>query len=340
MNKGAGGNLGFPDVCFVPAPPAPPIPVPFTNEAMNAMAVPFSGTVMVSNVPALHIASEIPLTSGDEPGVGGPSIKGPGRYLLGNNVVHVDFLPAANQGLPTTGNNMNDALGLAALPSIVNVFYTHAGAPVRGAMDADAARDLARSVAPPPLSAPRLEGGVACLSIPVFSTGVPAAVYSALRGLALRALVLDLRGCPGGEMIAAIELGSDFLDEGAIVVTAIDADGDETVYRARGERRYRFPLLLVVDGGTASAAEIFAGCLQAHGRAVVVGERTYGKGSAQRIVPDRDGPGAVYATVASFALPDGQPIEGRGVRPDVEVPGGDALEAARALALSTACEVR
>ena len=94
--------------------------------------------------------------------------------------------------------------------------------------------------------------------------------------------------------------------------------------------------------GTASAAEILAGCLKAHGRAVVVGERTYGKGSAQAVLPGDAGPGARYATVATFTLPDGEPVEGRGVLPDVEVPSSGALDAARALIASHLCpnEVR
>jgi carboxyl-terminal processing protease len=172
--------------------------------------------------------------------------------------------------------------------------------------------------------------------VPVFSCGVPARVYSALHrfGLAnVSAVIFDLRGCPGGELASAVDLAGDFLDPGAVIVTATDGDGDDTIHRARHESPHRFPVLLLVDRLTASAAEIFAGALQAHGRAVVVGERTYGKGSAQALLPGFAAPGAHYATVATFTLPNGEPIEGRGISPDIEVlPGDDALAVARAWA--------
>jgi carboxyl-terminal processing protease len=78
-------------------------------------------------------------------------------------------------------------------------------------------------------------------------------------------------------------------------------------------------LIVLVDRHTASVAELFAGALQAHGRAVVVGERTYGKGTAQKLLPGFSDPHACYATVATFTLPNGAPVEGRGICPDVEI---------------------
>jgi carboxyl-terminal processing protease len=92
-----------------------------------------------------------------------------------------------------------------------------------------------------------------------------------------------------------------------------DADGDETVYRARGERSYLHPMVLLVDRGTASAAELFAGCMKVHRRALVVGETTYGKGVGVSFAP---GPGGHHAVGAAFVLPDGSAIQGVGVHPD------------------------
>jgi carboxyl-terminal processing protease len=336
-NKGAGMNIGFPDVCLTPAPPAPPIPVPYPNMALNAQAVPFAITVKVSGVNALNMGSMVPLTTGDEGGVAHATIKGPGRYTIGNMVVHVEALPGANALLPTTGNNMNDGLGAAVVPSVVNVFFTLDGAAPRPDVDVRAIRDLARAIAPAHPDAERIAEGVLYLAIPAFSTDVPARVFTALQreGIArVAALILDLRGCPGGALVAALELAGDFLEPGAVVVTAIDGDGDETVHRARGGSPHRFPLALLVDRGTASAAEIFAGALRAHGRALVVGERTHGKGSAQRIGPGLTEPGARYATALAFTLPDGAPLEGRGVQPDVDVPPGEALAVALTALLS------
>ena len=144
------------------------------------------------------------------------------------------------------------------------------------------------------------------------------------------ALILDLRGCPGGELVAALELAGDFLPEGTLLLTATDADGDDTVHRSRHDRPYGFPLVVLVDRRTASAAEIFAGTLQVHRRAVVVGERTYGKGTAQKLLPGFSQPSACYATLATLTLPNGEPVEGRGIRPDVEAPRRPARKRARA----------
>jgi carboxyl-terminal processing protease len=336
-NKGVGMNIGFPDVCLTPAPPAPPVPVPYPNLALNAQAAPFSLTVKVSMVNALNMGSEIPLTSGDEPGIANPTIKGPGRYTMGNPVVMVEALPAINLTCPTNGNNMNNPLGAVLVPSITNVFFGDRAqpAPPLGAprsVDLAAVTRLAGSIAPSgPVSGTTQPGGVACLAVPVFSSDVSARVYSAVGrpgGGRVTALVLDLRGCPGGDVDACLRLAGDFLDRGSMIATMIDPDGDAIVHRARHGDPYTFPLFLLVDRLTASAAELFAGSLQQNGRAVVVGERTYGKGTAQTLLPGFAEPSACYATVATFTLPNGEPIEGRGIYPDVEVPADAALDAA------------
>jgi carboxyl-terminal processing protease len=138
----------------------------------------------------------------------------------------------------------------------------------------------------------------------------------------MEALVLDLRGNPGGEVSAFVQLAGDFLEPGSVIVTMTDVDGDNTVYRAQQPLPYEFPVALVVDRGTASAAELFAGSLKAHARATVVGERTYGKGGAQAVVASAE-KGAVYGTVASFTLPDGSTVQDVGVDADLPWPTGD-----------------
>ena len=102
------------------------------------------------------------------------------------------------------------------------------------------------------------------------------------------------------------------LEPGSIIATLTDVDGDDIVYRTHQPCSYECPVALWVDGGTASAAELFAGSLQAHGRAVVVGQPTYGKGAAQMVVRTNDGP--IYATVGRFALPNGRALRRRGRR--------------------------
>lgn len=319
-NSGVGMNIGFPDVCVTPVGPVP-VPIPYPNMALNATAVPFAPNVLISFVPGLNMAAEMPMTLGDNAGVESPFM-GPGRYTMGNPTVMVNAMPAVNLLCPTSGNDFINPVGAVLVPSITNVFYSRAGAPRSGAVDPDAVAGLSDALVEPEAVELLSPGGVGFIAIPVFSSGVPARVYSALSRWGadrVTGLILDLRGCPGGELVAAVELAGDFLPEGAVIATATDADGDDTIYRARQERPHAFPLVVLVDGRTASAAEVFAGALQAHGRAIVVGSRTYGKGTAQKLVPGDSEPSARYGTVATLTLPDGQPVEGRGILPDIEV---------------------
>ena len=327
-------NIGFPDVCLTPPIP---LPVPYPNFALHAMAVPFSPIVKVTMMPALNMASKIPMTMGDEPGVAHPMYKQMGAFTMGNPIVYIDKLPAINLLCPTTGNNMNNPVGAVLVPSVTNVLYTLAPhTPEGGAASAAAPRSFDRPMSladlaqleqrlegpgREPVQAELLRDGVGYLAIHVFSAAVPALVYSALQTLeaaGARRLLLDLRGNPGGELHAFLELAGDFLPLGALLVTMEDTDGDRTTYRSRRAQSYHHPVGILVDRATASAAELFAGCLKSHGRAVLVGETTYGKGAGQRLVPAPEGPGAHAATAASFTLPHGEAVEGRGVSPDID----------------------
>ncbi len=332
-NRGVGINIGFPDVCLTPIAGVP-VPIPYPNFAAHAMAAPFAATVLVAGMNGLNQGSLIPMTFGDEPGVAHPTIKGTGAFIMGNPVVMIEGLPGINLLCPTTGNNVNDGLGAVLVPDAVNVFYTYAAGDVAvpRAMDA---RAIAEHVAP--LAATdRVEGrlladGVGVIAVRVFSSDVPARVHAIVRGFeeaGLGALVLDLRGNVGGELEAAVALAGDFLENGSEIVTLTDADGDALTRSARGEPLYRLPLAVLIDAGTASAAELFAGCLKAHRRAVIVGSTSHGKGTAQRLLPPIEGAGSVYATAATWALPGGASVDGVGVRPDVEAAHDAALTAA------------
>lgn len=335
-NRGCGINIGFPDVCLTPVA-AVPVPIPYPNFAAHAMAAPFAVTVTITGMNALNQGSLIPMTSGDEPGVLHPTIKGTGAFTMGNPIVFIEGLPGINLLCPTTGNNMNDGLGAVLVPDAVNVFYTYAGGAGAAprAMDVDAlSAHLAPLAASDRVEARLLAEGVGVITLRAFASDVPARVHDLVRqldALGLRALIVDLRGNPGGELQAAVALAGDFLENGSEIVTLTDADGDATVRVARGEPLYRLPLAVLIDAGTASAAELFAGCLQAHGRAAIVGETSHGKGTAQRLLAPTDGSGSIYATVAWCALPGGALVDGVGVRPDVEAVG-EAASIASALA--------
>jgi carboxyl-terminal processing protease len=333
-NKGVGMNIGFPDVCLTPAGPVA-VPIPYPNMAMNAMAAPFCPTILLSCMPALNMGSMIPMTLGMQPGVANPLYMMMGAYTMGNPKILLQCLPAINLTCPTTGNAMNNPVGAVLVPSVTNVFFTLAGAGAPtgerpGGASTEALREIDRALSPPggppPVERALLAGGVGYVAIRRFSSSVPSAVYHAVReltGQGLGSLLLDLRGNPGGELGAFVQLAGDFLEPGSTVVTVTDVDGDDIVHVARDPGPIRLPLALLVDAGTASAAELFAGCLKAHGRAVVVGERTYGKGVAQMVVASPEG-GAVHGSVGSCTLPGGVRVQGVGVDPDLPAPGGDA----------------
>jgi carboxyl-terminal processing protease len=347
-NRGVGMHIGFPDVCLTPVGPAV-VPIPYPNFALTAQAVPFSPVVKVSGVNALNIASKIPMTFGDDPGTAHPVFKQVGQYVMGNPIVNIDRLPGVNLLCPTTGNAMNNALGAVLVPSAVNVFYTFrndvaegpsdAADPYGGELHLDALQALAgemRQAASTAVVGEALPGGVGYLRLPLFTMELPTLVHNAIRALeegGARALILDIRNNPGGDLDAFLRLAADFLPRGAVLARLTDADGDEEVIRVTQEGPCALPLIVLVDRGTASAGELFAGCLKAHGRALLVGETTYGKGAAQKVGLAPDGSSAVYKTAVICVLPSGEAIDGAGITPDIEIPRkGAQLRAARLLA--------
>lgn len=290
-NNGAGMNIGFPDVCLTPIGPVV-VPIPYPNFALNAMAVNFSVKVKVSMMNALNLGTIIPITFGMEPGVAHPLYMDFGAYVMGNPKVIVQGLPAINLTCPTIGNAGNNAVGAVLVPSAVNVFYTCAASPEEVPPGAG---NVAHALG---------EGGIGVIRIRVFSLDVPALVHRAMRALAaegMRELVIDLRDNPGGELRAFVELAGDFLPAGSVVAIVTDGDGDETVYRSRQAEPYTVPVTILVNGGTASAAELFAGCLKAHGRAEIAGERTYGKTVGLSLCVGEGG--ARMAAAVQVALP-------------------------------------
>jgi len=129
----------------------------------------------------------------------------------------------------------------------------------------------------------------------------------------IEGLVLDLRGNGGGDFEASVAIASIFLD-GQEVVKVVDAQNNETVHRASGGS-IDTPLVVLVNGDSASASEILAGALQDNQRAVLVGEKTYGKGLVQTIYPLRDG-SALKLTTQKYYTPDGTDINEIGITPD------------------------
>ncbi|WP_225822931.1 S41 family peptidase [Streptomyces naphthomycinicus] len=171
----------------------------------------------------------------------------------------------------------------------------------------------------------RLPDGVTVLKIAAFTKGSADAVREALRAApADGRTVLDLRGNSGGLVTEAVDTASAFLDGG--LVATYDVDGDQRVLHAESGGDTTRPLVVLVDGGTMSAAELLTGALQDRGRAVVIGSRTFGKGSVQMPTKLPDG-SVAELTVGHYRTPGGHAVDGRGITPDLEA-GAGALEQA------------
>ncbi|MCC7475442.1 MAG: S41 family peptidase [Pirellulales bacterium] len=164
--------------------------------------------------------------------------------------------------------------------------------------------------------------GVAYIRIPAFQKTTPTDLENALWDLhkqGMRSLVIDLRGNPGGLLTASVEIADKFIAEGGIVSTRGRSEAENFSYRAHRPGTWRVPLVVLIDGDSASASEIFAGAIKDSGRGKIVGTRSYGKGSVQGIFPlGKYGAGA-RLTTAKFYSPLDHPISNVGITPDVDV---------------------
>jgi carboxyl-terminal processing protease len=141
-------------------------------------------------------------------------------------------------------------------------------------------------------------------------------------GTVLGGLVIDLRNNPGGVLQPAVAMADGFLDDGLILSTRGRNSTMQMEFKAHpGQWLEEVPLLILVDRGTASASEVLAGALQDHGRALIVGERTFGKGSVQSVLPLRNGAG-IKLTTARYYTPSGRSIQAQGIEPDVVLKAG------------------
>jgi carboxyl-terminal processing protease len=134
----------------------------------------------------------------------------------------------------------------------------------------------------------------------------------------LHGLVLDLRNNPGGLLSQAVKVSDLFLDSGLVVYTEGRLDNQaQKFYAHKGQGNTDFPMVVLVNGGSASASEIVAGALQDHKRALVLGTQTFGKGSVQTILPLADGEAAIRLTTARYFTPNGRSIQSTGITPDI-----------------------
>lgn len=317
-NRTAGQNLCAPDVCNTPTGTGVSAPIPYVNMGDHAQATGFATTVKYEGGNALTVSTSVSQTSGDEAGTDHPNTRGKGAYSAGN-LVRVEQMSAVTLTSSATGNNSNASSGASIVPSTATVRFTLDARDIDlqsgDSPTLEQLRALQRAVEPhhAAVELAELAGGSAVLRIHRFTEDAPTRIFALLSAGDPSRLIIDLRGCPGGDLDAAIRSAADFLPRGTFIAGVVDADGDDLEHRARGEQRFLMPLEIWIDGGTASAAELFAGALQQAGRARLVGERSYGKASSQTLAGHQ---GALaYRTNARWSLAGGS-IEGRGLVPE------------------------
>lgn len=172
-------------------------------------------------------------------------------------------------------------------------------------------------------------GNIGVITVNEFSRDVGRDVFTSWNKLKeeaagrMNGLVLDLRSNPGGSLDEAVALSDLFLDKGRIVSQRGRARGETLLYDAetvyRGDMAEDVPIIVLIDAGSASASEIVAGALQDHRRALVMGERSFGKGSVQSLLPlSRET--ALKLTTARYYTPNGHSVQEGGIKPDIEIP--------------------
>lgn len=175
-----------------------------------------------------------------------------------------------------------------------------------------------RRVEAPTVEYSMLDGRIGYIQVTEFDSVTVNQFSEALytvKNSAARGIILDLRGNPGGNLDAVVDMCNMILPEGMIVYTE-DKYGNREEYTSDGEHELELPLVVLVDMNSASAAEIMAGAIKDHGIGTLVGTTTFGKGIVQQIMSFRDG-SAVKLTISAYYTPNGNNIHGIGIEPDV-----------------------
>jgi carboxyl-terminal processing protease len=230
----------------------------------------------------------------------------------GDEIVAVD-------GKDVTGTDPSVVLNSVKGPAGTSVILTIQRPGSTSTFDVSITR---AKVAPDKVTGKMLDNNIAYVVLPTFGDNTTAELKSTLTTLMAqnpKGLILDLRGNGGGYLNTAIEVVSQFVGDG-VVMYEQEGDGTMNTYNAiPGGLATKIPLVVLVNAGTASAAEITAGAIQDYGRGVLVGVTTYGKGSVQNWVALQDNQGAVRVTVARWLTPKKRQINGVGLTPDYVV---------------------
>jgi carboxyl-terminal processing protease len=232
--------------------------------------------------------------------------------LVGDVVVRID-----GKTLRNLGQQDIDQLLMGAVGSTVRLQVSSQGQRSREV------RVLRQIVDVQAVESERSSDGIGILKIHAFQSQTGAQIQAVLdpwmQQNNVRGLVIDLRDNPGGLLSSAVEVANYFLDQGLIVSTRGRGEPEQR-YQALSQQRYAgLPVILLMNRYSASAAEVLAGALQDHQRALIVGQTSYGKGSVQKLWPIGQGR-AIKLTVARYYTPKNRMIEGRGIQPDIRLP--------------------
>lgn len=175
-----------------------------------------------------------------------------------------------------------------------------------------------------------LSDSIGYLAINTFGSTSDTEVYQQLEQLkssGMEQLVLDLRGNGGGYLNAALQISTNFIKNGPVLYV-LDSDGNEEGYEINQGNNWDLPMVVLINGGSASASEILVGVLDDYDKATIIGENTFGKGTVQTIIPLENG-GYLKLTINEYFTPNKNKINGIGIAPDIEVLNQDKqLEAA------------
>ena len=237
----------------------------------------------------------------------------------GDYVAAIDSTPIQGMALDDAINKMRGAPGTKVTLTILR---TGAKKPFDVA--------LTRAIIQVDTDKFRREGDVGYIRLPGFNEQTTSGLEHAVQqlkkqiGPGIKGYIIDLRNNPGGLLDQAVAVSSDFISSGEIVSTRGRHPEDNTPYYAKGhDITDGKPVIVLINGGTASASEIVAGALQDHKRATIVGMTSFGKGSVQTIIPLGEGGGALRLTTARYYTPSGHSIQATGIVPDVQVAQGD-----------------
>lgn len=233
--------------------------------------------------------------------------------LTGDRIVKIDGLSTKDMQLSDAVKRMRGKPGTKVTISVVREGWGES-------KDFDIVREQIRVHS---VREHDLGNGVEYIKLRQFQEQTAADLEAALEQASkngMKSLVLDLRNNPGGLLTSAVEVSEKFVDDGKLVVYTEGRVRNQNMrFTAHGKRPYaKLPMVVLVNQGSASASEIVAGALQDWGRAMVVGQQSFGKGSVQTIIPLSDGSG-LRLTTAKYFTPKGRSIHGKGITPDILV---------------------